>query len=160
MQFVNQIALIVHSNCVKYGGNPNKNIGDAFLFAWKLSRGHDQQELMCLEDDKGGINRLSKEKKTVLRITGDVVLFCILKIIAKINSVEEILEYRKNEALNFRLPGYTVKIGYGIHLGWAIEGMIGSGFKLDASYLSPIVNVAGKLEENTKTYGVGLLLSG
>jgi class 3 adenylate cyclase len=88
------------------------------------------------------------------------VLFCILKIIAKINSVEEILEYRKNEALNFRLPGYTVKIGYGIHLGWAIEGMIGSGFKLDASYLSPIVNMAGKLEESTKTYGVGLLFSG
>ena len=59
MYFVNQIALIVHSNCVKYGGAPNKNIGDAFLFAWKLSRG-TTDDLSCLQDDDGGINKLPK----------------------------------------------------------------------------------------------------
>lgn len=81
---------------------------------------------------------------------GDVILFCNLKIIAKINSIEEILEYRKNEKLNARLPGYTVKMGFGIHLGWAIEGMIGSQYKLEASYLSPHVNMAARLEAGTK----------
>jgi hypothetical protein len=30
-----------------------------------------------------------------------------------------------------------VKLGFGMHVGWAIEGMIGSNFKADASYLSP-----------------------
>lgn len=37
MTFVNRIASIVHTNVVKFGGSPNKNIGDAFLFVWKLA---------------------------------------------------------------------------------------------------------------------------
>ena len=37
-------------------------------------------------------------------------------------------------------------MGFGIHLGWAIEGAIGSEHKIDASYLSPNVNLAAWLE--------------
>ena len=33
--------------------------------------------------------------------------------------------------------GYEVEMGFGLHIGWAIEGAIGSKFKIDASYLSP-----------------------
>ncbi len=50
-------------------------------------------------------------------------------------------------------------MGFGLHLGWAIEGMIGSNFKIDASYLSPNVNTASRLEAATKQYGVQLLFS-
>ncbi len=46
-----------------------------------------------------------------------------------------------------------------MHLGWSIEGAIGSVFKIDASYLSPNVNMASKLEEKTKEYGVVMVLS-
>ena len=35
MTFVNLIAEITHSNCVKGGGGANKNIGEAFLLVWK-----------------------------------------------------------------------------------------------------------------------------
>ena len=34
---------------------------------------------------------------------------------------------------------YEVQLGFGLHLGWAIEGAIGSHFKIDASYLGPHV---------------------
>lgn len=50
-------------------------------------------------------------------------------------------------------------MGFGMHLGWSIEGAIGSVFKIDASYLSPNVNLASKLEEKTKEYGVVIVLS-
>lgn len=50
-------------------------------------------------------------------------------------------------------------MGFGMHLGWSIEGAIGSVFKIDASYLSPNVNMASKLEEKTKEYGVIIVLS-
>jgi class 3 adenylate cyclase len=58
------------------------------------------------------------------------------------------------------MPGYKVKMGFGLHQGWAIEGAIGSIHKIDASYLSPNVNMASRLEAATKQYGVNLLLSG
>jgi class 3 adenylate cyclase len=41
-------------------------------------------------------------------------------------------------------------MGFGLHLGWAIEGMIGSSFKIEASYLSPNVNIAARLQNATK----------
>merc|ERR1719453_1815284 len=37
MNFVNQIADIVHSTVAEFSGSANKNIGDAFLLVWKLS---------------------------------------------------------------------------------------------------------------------------
>jgi class 3 adenylate cyclase len=52
--------------------------------------------------------------------------------------------------LNERMPNYSVKMGFGLHVGWAIEGAIGSDFKIDASYLSPNVNMASRLEAATK----------
>jgi len=45
-------------------------------------------------------------------------------------------------------------------MGWGIEGSIGSDYKIDASYLSPNVNMASRLENATKHYGIPLLVSG
>ena len=52
-----------------------------------------------------------------------------------------------------------VKMGFGLHVGWAIEGAIGSRFKIDASYLSPHVNMASRLEAATKQFGTSILVS-
>jgi class 3 adenylate cyclase len=57
------------------------------------------------------------------------------------------------------MKNYSVKIGFGLHIGWSIEGAIGSEFKIDASYLSPNVGMASRLEGATKHYGVPLLVS-
>eukprot|EP00360_Condylostoma_magnum_P000963 CAMPEP_0168317040 /NCGR_PEP_ID=MMETSP0210-20121227/22035_1 /TAXON_ID=40633 /ORGANISM="Condylostoma magnum, Strain COL2" /LENGTH=55 /DNA_ID=CAMNT_0008310183 /DNA_START=1552 /DNA_END=1719 /DNA_ORIENTATION=+ len=51
-------------------------------------------------------------------------------------------------------------MGFGLHIGWGIEGAIGSEFKIDASYLSPNVNLASRLEAATNQYGVPILISG
>ena len=48
------------------------------------------------------------------------------------------------------MPGFEVRMGNGLHLGWAIEGAIGSFYKIDASYLSPNVNMAARLQTATK----------
>jgi len=58
------------------------------------------------------------------------------------------------------MKGYRVKMGFGLHFGWSIEGAIGSNYKIDASYLSPNVNMASRLEAATKQFGTGLLISG
>ena len=58
-------------------------------------------------------------------------------------------QYRKDARLTNRMPGYKVQMGFGLHVGWAIEGAIGSKFKVDASYLSPNVNLTARLEVGT-----------
>lgn len=51
-------------------------------------------------------------------------------------------------------------MSFGLHLGWAIEGAIGSYFKIDVSYLSPNVNFTQHLQEHAHLYNVPLLISG
>ena len=92
--------------------------------------------------------------------TADLALISFLKMNIKINRNPVCLKYRTHAKLNERMNNYAVKMGYGLHIGWAIEGAIGSEFKIDASYLSPNVNMASRLEAATKQYGVPLLVSG
>merc|ERR1719217_1545171 len=137
MVFVNRIAGVVHSCINEFFGSPNKNIGDAFLLVWRLS-GHEAERQERL---------------------ADMSLICFTKIIAHINKSKELAEYRNHPKLVKRLPNYRVRMGFGLHKGWAIEGAIGSEFKIDASYLSPNVNMAARLEGETKEYGCLILLS-
>merc|ERR1712093_279683 len=137
MIFVNAIGEIVHGCVDDYHGAPNKNIGDAFLVVWRLS----------------GIP-YSRQKKLA-----DMSLLSFVKIIAEVNKSPTLADYRGHPGLLQRLPNYRVRMGFGLHTGWAIEGAIGSEFKIDASYLSPNVNMASRLEAATKQYGVLLLIS-
>lgn len=152
MMFVNEIAQIVHGLVDKYLGAANKNIGDAFLLVWKFQN----EEAVIDENDKIIRNPTSRRAFYL----PDLTLISFLKILAKVNKDPAILKYRANQKLLQRMPNYEVKMGFGLHLGWSIEGAIGSQFKIDASYLSPNVNVASALEGSTKIYGVPILISG
>uniref|UniRef100_A0A7S1KXF4 Guanylate cyclase domain-containing protein n=1 Tax=Alexandrium catenella TaxID=2925 RepID=A0A7S1KXF4_ALECA len=137
MVFVNRIAGVVHSCIHEFFGSPNKNIGDAFLLVWRLS-GH----------------AAAKQQRLA-----DMALISMIKIIAQINKSPLLAEYRNHPKLVKRLPNYRVRMGFGLHSGWAIEGAIGSEFKIDASYLSPNVNMASRLEAVTKQFGCLILIS-
>jgi len=50
-------------------------------------------------------------------------------------------------------------MGFGLHSGWAIEGAIGSEFKVDASYLGPNVNLTTRLQICSHTYGCRIIAS-
>jgi class 3 adenylate cyclase len=149
--FVNQIADIVHSCVHRYNGSANKNIGDAFLLVWKF-------EPICTKDEGNTI--VLRKTLPQTKMQADLALLSFLKIIAKLNKHPDILQYRTHRELQARMTDYSVKMGFGLHQGWAIEGAIGSFYKIDASYLSPNVNIAARLEAATKQYGVPVLMSG
>jgi class 3 adenylate cyclase len=151
MIFVNSIGGVVHSVIDAFGGSANKNIGDAFLLVWKIPETE-------LEYPKSGALQLRNTR--LVHNYADFSLISFLKICAKINRNPILLAYRNNAKLKDRLPNYQVRMGFGLHVGWAIEGAIGSHFKIDASYLSPNVNMASRFEAATKQYGVPLLFSG
>lgn len=87
-------------------------------------------------------------------------MLSFVKIIANLKRSRNLVKYKENKGLNDRMPNYSVKMGFGLHIGWAIEGAIGSFYKIDASYLSPNVNMASRLEAATKQFGVPILISG
>ena len=48
-------------------------------------------------------------------------------MIAEMAKSHTLLKYKNNKALKNRIPNYKgVKMGFGLHVGWAIEGPIGS----------------------------------
>ena len=151
LMFVNEVAYIVHKTVDYFSGSANKNIGDAFLLVWKFP-----ESVLQISDD-GKNYTLSKDQ--YVSQLADMSVISFLKIIAEIHKNPKILKYRSHEALNQRIPGFSVKMGFGLHQGWAIEGAIGSEFKIDASYLSPNVNLASRLEAATKQFGVHILIS-
>lgn len=151
MVFVNEIARIVHSIADQYYGAANKNIGDAFLIAWKFENTDFAIENDCIVRNPGSIKAF---------VYPDIALLSIVKVLIRINRDSNVLSYRSNAKLLKRMPNYSVKMGFGMHIGWAIEGALGSSYKIDISYLSQHVNLASKLEASTKTYGIPLLISG
>eukprot|EP00163_Fabomonas_tropica_P031980 TRINITY_DN780_c1_g3_i1.p1 TRINITY_DN780_c1_g3~~TRINITY_DN780_c1_g3_i1.p1 ORF type:complete len:759 (-),score=200.74 TRINITY_DN780_c1_g3_i1:174-2231(-) len=150
MPFVNTIADMVHFSVFERGGAPNKNVGDAFLVVFKTS-----------DDDfePGDPRGAEVEKKRANQFT-DGCLESMIEIVDKMDGSDELRELTNVESLHARIPGYTCKMGFGIHYGWAIEGAIGSTLKIDASYLSPHVHMSETLESTTKAYGCMLLASG
>lgn len=71
-------------------------------------------------------------------------------IMADINTSNELSSYNNSVELKAKMPDFKVKMGFGLNVGWAIEGAIGSAYKIDASYLSPNVNMASRLEAACK----------
>jgi class 3 adenylate cyclase len=150
MAFVNEIAHIVHTTVYHYSGAANKNTGDAFLLVWKLPSSINSETM--------DLSLLSE--RHFARQLADMAVMSFMKIWANIHKNPKILKYRQNPSLTKRMPNFSVKMGFGLHAGWAIEGAIGSEYKIDASYLSPHVNMASRLEAATKQYGVPILVSG
>ncbi|CAD7947346.1 unnamed protein product [Amoebophrya sp. A25] len=153
MVFVNSIGHIVHKCVHRWSGVANKNIGDAFLVLWKI----DQEYL-----PKRGVQSSQKSAQAAARVSdiADRSLFAFLKVICETRRSERIRAFSNHPRIIKRFgKRHEVQFGLGLHVGWAIEGPIGSDYKVDASYLSPHVNISMKLESGTKEYGVPLLLS-
>ncbi|KAL7553381.1 hypothetical protein ACHAWF_017532 [Thalassiosira exigua] len=148
MIFVNKIADITHKHVVASGGHPNKNIGDAFLLVWKLKSGKNTNSSGDLQKE-----------------LFDASLTCMQSVIRDIRKAGNLASFLSDDGSSISsawassLATYKVAMGVGLHKGWAIEGAIGSKVKIDASYLSPHVNMASRLEAATKQYRVPLLMS-
>ena len=173
--FVNEIASIVHTNVTKFGGVCNKNIGESFLLVWKFPNEPVTPNLTnksgfatqkngspFLNSNNSRIESSQRSSQNNYSLTADCALLSFLNVIKKISKSRHILNYQNEPELQkiSRNNKFKLKMGFGLHVGWGIEGAIGSFYKIDCSYLSPNVNIAARLETATNIYGVDILLSG
>jgi len=139
MTFVNQIAEIVHGVVDEYYGAANKNNGDEFLIVWRLEDTWTDEETQRLAEMA-------------------VVAFTL--ILGGLHSSPTLAKYRIHPGLQQRLGSdCRVNLSFGLHCGEAIEGAVGSEFKIDASYLSPNVIVVKSIEQATLIYGVPFIIA-
>ena len=186
-QYINSIASIVHTGCSSYFGAPNKNIGSAFLLAWKICDG-SLPGLVDPRDPPDDAEGKMAAERTVLRASReqmqprwphlagdgkfsrmvtpqelvDSALAAVVRIrmgVEKANNDGTFASFVAHPKMIKRFGHFKVKMGFGLHLGWAIEGAIGSKFKIDASYLSPNVNLSARLEAATHQFHTPMLMS-
>ena len=67
--------------------------------------------------------------------------------------------YKRPEILIKLGPGKMPQFNFSLHMGWVIQGAIGSDLKMDACYLSPHLLVALKVEKLCEFYESEILVT-
>lgn len=94
-----------------------------------------------------------------MRAFTDRALLGLLKTFAGIHREKKILDWNNDFRLGAGVGAMSITLNFGMDAGWAVEGAVGSAYKIDATYLSPHVNMASRMMSATKQYGVYILLS-
>ena len=127
---------ILHLCSDKWTGSASKSDGDKYLLTWKLPD---------IEESENEKNEQQLELRTEY---ADKSLIAAVKIVSEIRRASELASFsKKPEIIKKFGNNYKPMLSFGIHMGWTIEGAIGSDSKIDACYLSPHVQIAYRIEE-------------
>jgi hypothetical protein len=117
--------------------------------------------------DRKAIQRSSSTKAMSLSLASlpgistftDRAVIGMLKSFAGIHRDGRIRNWNDDFRLGAGVGAFTVNMNFGMDAGWAVEGAVGSEYKIDATYLSPHVNMASRMMGASKQYGVSIMLS-
>lgn len=170
-------------------GQCNKNLGAAFLMVFRIGDFTEVQDKKKRATDVVFNSQMTRNAKSrrrsVLRRGGkrnravrqdgnenlqlaslpgiqtftDRALLGLLKSFAGLHRDQRMKEWEKDLRLGAGVGAFRTSVIYGMDAGWAVEGAVGSEHKIDATYLSPHVNMASRMMSATKQYGVTILLS-
>lgn len=167
-------------------GQCNKNLGAAFLMVFRIGDFKEVQEKKRKADDvvfkrqpkktlKARRKMNAKRRGSVRNFDGgkqlqlaslpgiqsftDRALLGMLKSFASIHRDRDLKVWQSDFRLGMGVGAFRVNLIYGMDAGWAVEGAVGSEYKIDATYLSPHVNMASRMMSACKQYGVTILLS-
>ena len=172
MVYVNTLGDLVHTATVAYYGMANKNVGDAFLLSWKLCDGDldgfkhfddvapvDSKFNSCpLHSGSGEVDRELNACELADSALTATIKICNDMALANVDG--DLVKFIKHPAVIKRFgPDFTIRMGYGMHVGWCIEGAIGSLQKIDCTYLSPHVELSDRLEAGSKIFKQPINLS-
>jgi class 3 adenylate cyclase len=177
MVYVNKLGAIMHGVTHGFYGCANKNIGDAFLLTWKICDGEllgfslfadvptedtrlrANQSILC-PPHKGAGRKFRTITPTEM---ADSALHAFIKGQVDLYNANRggcLTEYLTYPRILKRFgEGFTIRMGFGMHVGWCIEGAIGSKYKIDATYLSPHAELADRLEAGSKIFGTPINMS-
>jgi hypothetical protein len=106
----------------------------------------------------------SAQQLSLLRIPGiqtftDRAVIGMLKSFAGIHRDNQLRAWARDFRLSAGVGTWSLDMIFGMDAGWAVEGAVGSEYKIDATYLSPHVNMSARMMSACKHYGVNILVS-
>lgn len=135
----------------------------------KFSEGHTPEEVveMLNEYFQVMVGIINRHGGIVDKFIGDAIMAVWGAPTASetdaYNAVKACLEMRQSlERLNesrIERGQDPIKIGMGLHTGYAISGTIGSDERMEYTVIGDAVNQASRIEASTKAFGTDLLLS-
>ena len=148
--FLNKICQIIH-NCARlWSGFVSKSSDGCFTLIWRLP---ELQEKDTEDDDLSN----PAMQRTDL---ANRALVTLIKIISELKRSSDLQYYKFHPKISSNLgDGFEISISAGLHVGWAIEGVIGSDFKIDTSYLSPHIFLAYDLLQAVERYQIPILMT-
>jgi class 3 adenylate cyclase len=149
MVFTNVVSEIVHRHVSSHMGTPNKNIGDSWLSVW--SRSQELTFTNLSHKNLQGVRDMSFADHSLAAFIG------VMEEVTDNQQLQTMFARSKFQSKHPR--GYKMSMGFGLHYGWAIEGAVGSQSKVDATYLSPHVNMSARLEAVSRQYGCDMVMS-
>jgi hypothetical protein len=120
---------------------------------WKLKHHNKQHEAMA------DAMQLSLQSLPGISTFTDRAVIGMLKSFAGIHRDNKLRAWSRDFRLSAGVGAFSVNMIFGMDAGWAVEGAVGSEYKIDATYLSPHVNMASRMMSACKHYGVTILLS-
>ena len=75
----------------------------------------------------------------------DRAVIGMLKSFAGIHRDNKLRAWSRDFRLSAGVGAFSVDMIFGMDAGWAVEGAVGSEYKIDATYLSPHVNMASRM---------------
>ncbi|MEW9922231.1 CHASE2 domain-containing protein [Marimonas sp. MJW-29] len=128
-QLMNQFLTVLSDGILSFGGTIDKFMGDAVMAFWNAPLDEpDHVRLSC---------------RAALKMLADV---------------QALNEARKINRRNPDKPFHLIDVGIGINTGECIVGNMGSDTRFDYTALGDAVNLASRLEGQSKTYNVGIIL--
>ena len=141
-----------------------KDNDGAKLNAWqKVARSTTSQPKSKLQsrhhDAMTDAMQLSLQSLPGISTFTDRAVIGMLKSFSGIHRDNKLRAWSRDFRLSAGVGTFTVEMIFGMDAGWAVEGAVGSEYKIDATYLSPHVNMASRMMSACKHYGVTILLS-
>lgn len=155
-------------------GQCNKNLGASFLLVYRIGDCQEVFErhlaaknvIFSLGGNKSVpmANNYEMESVQLSSLPGihtfaDRALLGFLKSFAGIQREKSVKAWENDYRLGAGVGAYSLGMSFGMDAGWAMEGAVGSSYKIDATYSSPHVNMASRMMAACKQYNLTILFT-
>jgi hypothetical protein len=131
----------LHQCAEKWDGWANKSEGDRYILTWKLP---------AIDESDNEKNEQFLEERTEM---ADKSLITAVKIISEMRRATHLNQiYKRPDLANKLGANSRPTLDFALHMGWTIEGAIGSESKIDACYMSPHLQASYKIQKLCEHY--------